>query len=317
MTRTLDTPLAARCGSCVKPKDPSIKTYRMVERSERLDFDIRDHTVLPAVATPHRHEFFQIQVNATPGASQIISGQRRDYNAPSMMFVLPYRVHCAYNPVDPDYSVINFATNFLRSNFDLSPLEMEEVSITDYPELAPFLYEGHIDFEFTPQQFAHIQGLVRHLTALNQRRRLGTLERIRGTLLELIGFTTEIYEPALRSLTERRIYLQGRSDALKRAINFIDANLDKPLSLYSVAEAAFLSPNYLSQLLKKHTGLAFVDWVTVKRMDRAQDLLAHSEDRIFEVANAVGFSDEAYFSRRFHQRFGSSPTEYRRKVKQG
>ena len=301
----------------IQVDDPASKTYRMGERSERLDFDIRDHTVRPAVSTPHRHEFFQIQVNATGGASQVISGQRRQYRARSLIFVLPYRVHCAYNPCEPSYTIINFATNFLRRDFDLSPLEMEEVSLTDYPELAPFLYEGHIDFGFDDQEFAHIQGLLRHMTALNHRRRLGTLERIRGTLLELIGFTTERFEAELRGLTERRIYLQGRTDALKRAIRHIDENLDKPLSLYSVAEAAFLSPNYLLQLLKKHTGLAFVDWVTVKRMDRAQDLLAHSEDRIFEIANAVGFSDEAYFTRRFHQRFGLSPSEYRRRVRQG
>jgi AraC-like DNA-binding protein len=61
--------------------------------------------------------------------------------------------------------------------------------------------------------------------------------------------------------------------------------------------------------------MAFVEWLTVRRMERAQHLLSHSTDRIFEVANAVGFADEAYFTRRFRQRFGQSPSEYRKAMR--
>ena len=76
----------------------------------------------------------------------------------------------------------------------------------------------------------------------------------------------------------------------------------------------FLSPSYLSQMLKKQTGLAFVEWLTGRRMDRARDLLAHTAERICVIADAVGFPDQAYFARRFHQRFGVSPSAYRKSV---
>lgn len=294
----------------------SIKTYRMAERSSRLDFDIRDHTARPAIAVPHRHEFFQIQVNSTAGHTHVISGHLREYRSHSIIFVLPYRVHCAYNPVGARYHIMNFATRFLRPDLELSPFDMEETSLTDYPELAPFLYEGYVDFNFSETEFSYVESLTRHLMGLNQRRGLGTLERIRGALLELLGFVTETFERELSDLAERHVYLQRRSDALQRVIKFIDDNLDKTLTPYTVAEAAYLSPNYLSQLLKKHTGLAFVEWVTVKRMDRAQELLVHTSDRISAVANAVGFTDEAYFTRRFRQRFGVSPSHYRRQLQQ-
>ncbi len=135
-------------------------------------------------------------------------------------------------------------------------------------------------------------------------------------MLELIGLTTEKFAPQLQSLAERRVYLQGHTDALRRVLKFIDQNLQRDIALAEVAEAAFLSPNYLSQLLKKQTGLAFVDWLTSRRMDRARDLLAHTVDRVYVVANRVGFSDEAYFTRRFKQRFGVAPTEYRRSLRE-
>lgn len=297
-------------------EEQAIRTYRMVDRSDRLDFEIRDHTVRAPVVTPHRHEFFQIEANVTGEAHHVIGGKRCRYPPRSLIFVLPYRVHYAAHELgNPGYYVINFATNFLRHDFDLSPLDMEEASIADYPELTPFLYEGHVDFVFDEPDFEHILALLRHMTQLHHARRLGTLERIRGALLELIGFTVERYATELDALASSRVYMQRRTDALRRVLKFIDEHLQRDISLNEAAEAAFLSPNYLSQLLKKQTGMAFVEWLTVRRMERAQYLLSHSGDRIFEVANAVGFADEAYFTRRFRQRFGQSPSEYRKTMR--
>lgn len=294
-----------------------IPTFKMVDRSERPDFEIRDHTIRAPVMQPHRHEFFQIEANLNGDAYHVISGHRRPYPARSLVFVLPYRVHYAKHAPDPQYHVINFSVNFLRSGFAPSPVELEEASISDYPELAPFIYEGYVDFVFDEPDFDHIRSLLTRLTELNRRRTLGTLPRIQGTLLELIGFATERYASELQSLAENRVYLQGRSAALRRVLKYIDEHLHQSISLNEVAEAAFLSPNYLSQVLKKQTGLAFVEWLTVRRMERAQELLAHGTDRVYAVANAVGFADEAYFTRRFGQRFGMSPTEYRRSLRSG
>ncbi|HWI82505.1 AraC family transcriptional regulator [Ramlibacter sp.] len=295
---------------------PPIRTYRMVDRSDRLDFEIRDHSVRPPVVTPHRHEFFQIEANISGEAHHVLGGKRCRYPARSLIFILPYRVHYAAHELgNPDYYVINFATNFLRHDFDLSPLEMEEASIAEYPELTPFLYEGHVDFVFDERDFQHVLALLQQLTVLHRQRTLGTMERIRGTLLELIGFTVERYAQELQALAGSRVYMQGRTDALRRVLKFIDEHLERDISLNEVAEAAFLSPNYLSQLLKKQTGMAYVEWLTVRRMERAQHLLSHTRDRIFEVANAVGFADEAYFTRRFRQRFGQSPSEYRKAMR--
>ena len=47
-----------------------------------------------------------------------------------------------------------------------------------------------------------------------------------------------------------------------------------------------------------------------------RDLLAHTGERVSSIAHRVGFSDEAYFSRRFSQRFGIAPTAYRRSIRQ-
>ena len=299
----------------IKAASDSIYTYSMIERSDRLDFDIRDQSVRAPVTKPHRHEFFQIFANQAGNAPHVLGGRRCESVPHSLIFVLPYRVHLAMVEPGSRYQLINFSTQFLRPDLAVSPLEMEEASIVQYPELTPFIYQGWFDFVFDAAEFSYIETLLQRLQKAHGHRTLGTLERARGALLELIGMTTEKFAPQLQSLVEQRVYQQGHTDALRRTFKFIDENLSRDIGLAEVAEAAYLSPNYLSQLLKKNTGLAFIDWLTGRRMDRAQDMLAHTADRVSTIAHAVGFADEAYFSRRFSQRFGVAPTAYRRSLR--
>jgi hypothetical protein len=214
------------------------------------------------------------------------------------------------------YQLINFSSKFLRPDFELSPLEMEEASIVKYPELTPFIYQGWFDFVFDEKEFAYIETLLQRVHDAHNIRRLGSLDRARGALFEIIGMTTEKFAPQLQVLAEKRVYIQDHTDALRRVLKFIDENLHREIGLNVVAEAAFLSPNYLSQLLKKQTGLAFVEWLTGRRMERAQHMLTHTTDRVSAIANKVGFADEAYFTRRFTKRFGVSPSAYRRSLRE-
>jgi len=291
-----------------------IHTYSMVERSERLDFEIRDQSLRTPITKPHRHEYFQIFANQAGAAPHLLGGRRCESVPRSLVFVLPYRVHLAMVEPHSRYQLINFSSKFLRSDFALSPLDMEEASIAQYPELTPFIYQGWFNFVFDNDEFSYIETLLQRIKYSHNHRKLGSLERARGALLELIGMTTEKFAPQLQSLAEQRVYLQDHTDALRRVFKFIDENLQRDISLNVVAEAAYLSPNYLSQLLKKQTGLAFVEWLTGRRMERAQNLLAHTNERIGAIAHTVGFTDEAYFTRRFTQRFGVSPTAYRRSL---
>jgi AraC-like DNA-binding protein len=192
---------------------------------------------------------------------------------------------------------------------------MEEAPITKYSELTPFIYQGWFNFIFDDAEFSYIETLLQRINDSHRHRNLGSIDRARGALFELIGMTTEKFASQLQLLADQRVYLHDHTEALRRVLKFIDENLHVDISLNLVAEASYLSPNYLSQLLKKQTGLAFVEWLTARRMECAQNLLAHSDDRIGSIAHRVGFSDEAYFTRRFTHRIGLSPTAYRKSMR--
>lgn len=100
-------------------------------------------------------------------------------------------------------------------------------------------------------------------------------------------------------------------DALTRVTSYISEHAMEHISLRQAAAATFLSQGYLTRLLKKELGRSFVELVTDRRLERARELLAHTRLRIGEIARLCGFEDEAYFTRRFRQWFGQSPSQWR------
>ena len=292
----------------------NIKTYGMSERADRLDFDIRSQLVRPPLVRPHRHEYFQIQISLQGDTEQNVAGTMRPFRRGYLSFILPYRVHLIPHPEGSRYVIINMAQQFLRPGLDVDPLDLEDVPLSRAPELAPFLFQEYADFYFDDTAFAEVETLLEKLAAENAHRRFGSVEIIRGLMLQLLGMTCRKFEADLLRLSAGQAQQGSRRASLQRAVRYIREHLAGEVTLADAAAAAFLSPNYLAHLLKKETGKTFTDLVTERRLEFAQEQLAHSSQRIASIAHASGFVDEAYFARRFRQRFGVTPKAYRDSV---
>ncbi len=97
------------------------------------------------------------------------------------------------------------------------------------------------------------------------------------------------------------------------AQRYIDAHFGEPtLSLEGVASSVQISPGYLSRLLKLETGFSFVDYLTRVRITRAVQIMNDPAVKVYEVAEAVGYQSQHYFSRAFKRVFGRPPVEYRK-----
>jgi len=77
------------------------------------------------------------------------------------------------------------------------------------------------------------------------------------------------------------------------------------------AEKIHLSPNYLSDLLKKETGYSVKDSIHNFIVEKAKTLLLSKEDTIAVIAYQLGFNYPHYFSRLFKSKTGYTPNEYR------
>lgn len=94
---------------------------------------------------------------------------------------------------------------------------------------------------------------------------------------------------------------------MQQALAYISGHLgDKELSLSSVADHIGMSKNYFSKIFKESMEENFVSYVTRLRMEYARELYLHSDIRIYEIAEMVGYSDWHYFYNLYKKTFGHS-----------
>jgi AraC-like DNA-binding protein len=290
-----------------------VPTFGMQQRSERPDFYIRDESVRKPETAPHRHEYFQIQVNLGGDTVQHIGNMQRPFPSGALAFILPHRVHMIPHPVDAHFQVINFSQAFLLPHLNCDPLDLEDVSIALAPELAPFRFQEHLDFILAPAPFARLCALLDQMHSLDQDRRFGMRESLKGLLLQLIGGVCSQYAEPLKALASGNAAQVSRRDALKRMSDYVRKHLADPeLDLKKVAAATYLSPHYLTHWLRKEIGKSFSELVLERRMHLARHLLLDSLKPVGDIARLCGFADEAYFSRRFRHIHGLPPGRYRR-----
>ena len=99
--------------------------------------------------------------------------------------------------------------------------------------------------------------------------------------------------------------------AVARAKELMDSRLAYPPSLQELAEAVNLSPFHFARVFRQATGLPPHAWLKQRRLSRARALL-RNDCLPFNVAFALGFSDQSHLNRQFKQAYGVTPGEYRR-----
>ena len=105
---------------------------------------------------------------------------------------------------------------------------------------------------------------------------------------------------------------QSNIKIVERAKHYISQNINnQDMSLNMVAEALYISPGYLSRLIKEETGYSFIEYVTDYKLEMAKNVLLSSNMKVEEIAIMNGYSSSQYFIRRFKRKYGFTPREYK------
>lgn len=121
----------------------------------------------------------------------------------------------------------------------------------------------------------------------------------------------------IRTLTEKFQEKEPiHSASVKKAIEFIEENYRRDLTLDDIANEVYLSTIYLSNIFKRETGSTVMEYVTRLRMKEARKLLAESPAiKIKDIAEKLGYRNVQSFIRYFKIYYGVTPVEFRRNNK--
>lgn len=112
-------------------------------------------------------------------------------------------------------------------------------------------------------------------------------------------------------LTDFRLNYSKTTNYVQDSIFYIEKHLGKAISLKEVAEQVHIHPNYLSEMIRKETGISYMELLTDLRVKKAADYLLHTSAKVKEIANLVGYSDSKYFTSIFKKYYEVTPTQFR------
>ena len=99
---------------------------------------------------------------------------------------------------------------------------------------------------------------------------------------------------------------------IRQAIDFIEKNYHRDITLKDIAERLDLSENYAGIYFKKHTMLNFKEYLNRTRLSHAMTLCRETNLSVKEIAYRTGFCSPEYLTRQFTAFFGLPPTALRK-----
>ena len=158
-------------------------------------------------------------------------------------------------------------------------------------DLPIIIISGHADFHYAQTAIAY--GASAYL--------IKPVDRIE--LIQALSKACPVQEDSPEAIDGNQI--------TARVKTLIKTQLDRDISLRSIAGEVGINHQYLSALFKSITGENFSHYVTRKRIEKAKQLLSSTTLKVYEVAGLTGYRSEKHFSSSFKAMTGLTPSEFR------
>jgi AraC-like DNA-binding protein/mannose-6-phosphate isomerase-like protein (cupin superfamily) len=104
-------------------------------------------------------------------------------------------------------------------------------------------------------------------------------------------------------------------DRLRPLFRYLGENGGNAIQVGNAARICGMSESHFMSVFKRVTGLSFVTYINHYRIERAQALLANTDESMASISQQVGFCDQSYFGMIFRRIIGMTPVTYRRRIR--
>lgn len=104
----------------------------------------------------------------------------------------------------------------------------------------------------------------------------------------------------------------GNQPLVESLLRYLESNYKENITLLSLSRLVHMSESYLIRIFKLHTGITPFQYLEQLRMEAAISYLLNTSFTIQEITQLTGYNSIHYFSRHFKQRYGLSPSQWRK-----
>jgi AraC family transcriptional regulator of adaptative response / methylphosphotriester-DNA alkyltransferase methyltransferase len=119
------------------------------------------------------------------------------------------------------------------------------------------------------------------------------------------------FRPCKKCRPDKEVF-EPEWELVSKAKIIFDKEYDSVTDMNSTAKQLGVSTNYLTRLFKKQLGLTPTQYIAGLRINKAGELLEHTEKDILEIAYMTGFKSLSSFYKCFREKTGHTPKEHRR-----
>ena len=101
---------------------------------------------------------------------------------------------------------------------------------------------------------------------------------------------------------------------IRRAIDFMNKNISRKLTLQQISYEVGYSPTYFTTLFKNETNYSPLSYFSHLKILKATEFLDYTRQKVKEISFSLGYSDPYYFTKDFKKKMGMSPRQYRNRV---
>lgn len=101
---------------------------------------------------------------------------------------------------------------------------------------------------------------------------------------------------------------------IKKTIEYIHKNYEQPITIDSMSTMLNVHKCYFCNSFKQETGMTFTNFLSRFRIEKSKELLKNSSFSILDIAIAVGFNNQSYYTMMFKKILNITPLEYRKSI---
>ena len=258
------------------------------------------------VGLPVASSFYAITLKHLNTGSLKYGRNRLDFQEGSLFFAYPDQVGTIENPVFEECSY-SWGLFFHADLIHGTPLASK---IADY---SFFRYSMNEVLHLSQDEKESLATIIRSIeTEINRPIDKHTKSVFVSAIELLLNHCLRYYDRQFITRENQNKTIVGEiNDFLTRYFASAEPKINGLPTAGKCAEHVNLSPNYLSDLLRKETGKTTQEHIHYQLLEIAKDKLLGSDDSVKQIAYSLGFEYSHYFSSLFKKKVGMSPTDYR------
>lgn len=286
-------------------KDFVIDSQKLLEKGRLIE--IRPHTRF-AHFPKHRHNYVEMVYMCSGTTTHIINDTDCIVLKEGDLLFLNQNVSQEILPASEQDIAVNFI--ILPEFFDrsISMIERENVlrnflisSLSQNNSMSSYLH-------FQAKDILPIQNLIENMIWTLTQQKKGT-NTINQTTMGLLFMNLSLFADNINQNDTN----QYEQNLVFTVLKYIETHY-KNGTLADVAADTKQPTYYVSRLLKKHTGSNFKELLQERKLQQAAYLLSQTTLSVEAIMDAIGYDNSSYFYRRFREKYGCSPKEYRSKI---